>query len=231
MVLGGDPRAVLRRGRGDPARRHRLHHRAGQRLLADTRRQLRARRLERVLGDTERTPQHGDLVRRLDPPGGAKRGLGVDQFGVGERHRQQLRECRCQRVGSDPPGGGRTGQLLEHLDQRHRVPRQPVEMVVADLVGDALVPRAVQVDLTGRADHLADRAERPGARDPQLRRPGHVPDVGLPAEDQDVDVVGRHLGQHPLAPAAAQSLWRQAGSRVPSGPPVGGVGVVGDATW
>ncbi len=80
-------------------------------------------------------------------------------------------------------------------------------MVVTDLVGDALIPCAVQVDLAGRADHLADRAERPGARDPQLRRAGDVPDVGLAAEDQDVDVVGGHLGQHPIAAAAAQSLW------------------------
>ena len=100
----------------------------------------------------------------------------------------------------------RTGQLLEDVDQRHRIPRQPVEVVVADLVGDALIPCAVQVNLAGRADHLADRAERPGARDPQLRRPGDVPDVGLAPEDEDVDVVVGHLGKHPLATAAAQSF-------------------------
>ncbi len=82
---------------------------AGQRLLADARRATRAsRRRQRVLGDAERTPQRGDLVGRLDPPGRPHRRLRVDEFGVGERHRQQLGECRCQRVGSDPPGGGRT---------------------------------------------------------------------------------------------------------------------------
>ena len=101
---------------------------------------------------------------------------------------------------------------------------------MADLLGDALVPGAVQVDLAGRADHHTDRPERSGARDPQLRRSGHVSDVGLAAEHQDVEVVGRHLGQRPFAAAAAQSLSGRAGSRVPSGPPVGCVGVVGDAT-
>ena len=168
--------------------------------------QLRSGRVECVFGDSERTAQHSDLVCRLDPPGRAQCGLGVDQFGVGERHRQQLRECRCQRVGSDATEGLRAGQLLEDVDQRHRVPGQPVEMIVADLVGDALVPCAVQVDLTRVADHLADRAERPGARHPQLGGTGDVPDIGLAPEHKDVDVVHGHLLQHPLPAAAAQSL-------------------------
>ena len=35
-----------------------------------------------------------DLVGGLDPPGGPHRHLTVDELGVGERHRQQLRESR-----------------------------------------------------------------------------------------------------------------------------------------
>ncbi len=71
-------------------------------------------------------------------------------------------------------------------------------------------------------------AERPGAGHPQLRRTGHVADVGLPAEDQDVEVVGLHLGQRPLAPPGAQSaVVGQDLSR--HRPPVRGVGVVGES--
>ena len=67
-----------------------------------------------------------------------------------------------------------------------------------DLLRNALVPGAVEVDLAGGAHQRTDRPERPGAGDPQLRRAGHVSDVGLPAQHQDVEVVGCHLGQRPL---------------------------------
>ncbi len=77
-------------------------------------------------------------------------------------------------------------------------------MVVADLLGDALIPRAVEVDLTGGAHQYADRRERTGARDPELRRPGHVADVGLASQYQDVEIVGVHLSDGALTPPGAQ---------------------------
>ena len=94
--------------------------------------------------------------------------------------------------------------FLQHLDERHRVPRQPVQVIVGDVVGDALVPRAVQVDLPRRPDDGADRTERSGPRDPELRRPGEIAHVGLPPEHQHVEVVGLHLSQRPLAPTDSQ---------------------------
>ena len=73
-----------------------------------------------------------------------------------------------------------------------------------DLLGDALVPAAVEVDLPGGPHDDADRRERPRARHPQLGRPGDVADVGLAAEHQDVEIVGLHLGQRALASPGAQ---------------------------
>jgi hypothetical protein len=64
---------------------------------------------------------------------------------------------------------------------------------VGDVVGDALVPGAEEVHGTRLTHEHAGRTERPGPGDPQLRRPGYVTDVGLAAEDQDIEVVGRHL--------------------------------------
>ena len=60
------------------------------------------------------------------------------------------------------------------------------------------------MDLTGGAHHGADRAERPGAGDPQLWRTSDVADVGLTPENEHVEIVRFHLGERPLAPSLAQ---------------------------
>ena len=74
-----------------------------------------------------------------------------------------------------------------------------------DLLGDALVPAAVEMDLSGGPDQHTDRCERTGTRHPKLRCTGDVPDVGLASEHQDVEVVGLHLRERPLTPPGAQS--------------------------
>ena len=75
---------------------------------------------------------------------------------------------------------------------------------MVDLLRHALVPAAVEVDLTGGTDHDADRREGPRPGDPELWRSGHVADVGLPAEHQDVEVERLHLGHCACAPPCSQ---------------------------
>ena len=70
---------------------------------------------------------------------------------------------------------------------------------MGNVVGNALVPGAEQVDRAGLAHQHAGRTERPGPGDPQLRRAGDVADVGLATEDQNVEIVRRHLLQRPPA--------------------------------
>ena len=54
--------------------------------------QLADRRGQPSPGDAQRAAERGDLVGSLDPAGRAHRQLTVDEFGVRERHRQQLGE-------------------------------------------------------------------------------------------------------------------------------------------
>ena len=56
----------------------------------------------------------------------------------------------------------------------------------------------------GLPDDHARRPEGTGACYPQLWRTGDVADVGLPAENQHVEVVLFHLGQRPLPATGAQ---------------------------
>ena len=58
-----------------------------------------------------------------------------------------------------------------------------------NVVGDAFVPGAEQVNRAGRAHQHTGWAKRPGPGHPQLRRAGDVADVGLPAEDQHIEIV------------------------------------------
>ncbi|BBY13604.1 hypothetical protein MMARJ_43440 [Mycobacterium marseillense] len=75
---------------------------------------------------------------------------------------------------------------------------------MGDIVGHAFVPRAEEVHGAGLTHHHTGRTERPGAGDPQLRRTGDVTDIGLPAEDQNIEIVRRHLVERPLATPRAQ---------------------------
>ena len=77
-------------------------------------------------------------------------------------------------------------------------------MVVRDVVGDALVPRTVQMDLPRRPHDGADRSERPSPCDPQLRRARKIPDIGLAPEHEHIEVVRFHLSQRALTPAESQ---------------------------
>ena len=113
-----------------------------------------------------RAPITAKLVANMIAGAGADRLLTVDQFGLREGHGQQLGECRCQSVGSDATRGVGTLDVPQHPDQRHGVPGQAVEILVRNLLGHALVPRAVEVDLAGGPHVGADRPERPGSDHP-----------------------------------------------------------------
>ena len=143
-----------------------------------------------ALGDLDGGADGVDLLGRLDAPGRSQRGPAVDDLGVGERHRQQLGEQRRHGVGADPARARRRRRCpASTFDEVHRVPRDPVQVVVGDVVGDALVPGAQQVDLPRRAHDHAAGAERAGAGVPQDRHARHVADVGDPPEHEHVEVV------------------------------------------
>ena len=149
--LRRDPRAVLGRRRGDAACGHRLHHHAGQRLLGDAGRQLGDAPRPARVSATPSAPRStaissAVLMRRAARIAGSASTSSALGNAIGS-------SCANVGVSASVPtrrAVAAPGSCLEHLDQRHRIPRQPVEVVVADLVGDALVPRAVQVDLAGR---------------------------------------------------------------------------------
>ena len=63
---------------------------------------------------------------------------------------------------------------------------------MGDLLGDALVPRAEQVQLLGRPHDHAAGAERAGAGVPEDRDARGVADVGDPTEHEHVEVVRLH---------------------------------------
>ena len=65
-----------------------------KRLFADPGSQLGDGRGQTRLGHPDGFAQRSDFLGGLDPPGGAHGQLTVDQLGVGERGRQQLRENR-----------------------------------------------------------------------------------------------------------------------------------------
>ena len=102
------------------------------------------------------------------------------------------------------PGSAVGRDALEHRDEVHRVPRDPVQVVVGDLLGDALVPGAEQVDLAGRPHDHAAGAERARARVPQQRHARRVADVGHPPEHEQVEVVRLHRRERSLAAAVAE---------------------------
>ena len=204
MVARGHPRGVLAGGCRHAARRHRPEHGSRDCPLGRSRRHLRDARAESRLGDTHRRGHRDEFLGRFDPARGPHGGLAVDEFGVRKGQRQQLGERRGDRVGPHPPSGARPVHVPENVDELQRIPSQAVEVVVVDLLGHTLVGRAVQVDLAGGAVEHADRPERAGARDPQLRNAGDVADVGLTAQHQHVQAVGPHLGQGAVAPRRAE---------------------------
>ena len=153
---------------------------------------------ESAFGDANGLAHHRDLVSRFDATCRAHGQLAIDEFGLGERVGQQRGESGCDRVGSDAERRLGPVDLLQDVDQRHRIPGQSVEVIVADLLGDTLVIGAVEVDIAGGAHHDTHRAERSRPGYPQLRGAGDIANVGLPPEHQDVEVVCLHLGQRPF---------------------------------
>ena len=204
MFPRGHPCGVLGGRRAHPARGHGLQHGPGQRLLRHPRPQFADGSGESGFGDAKRLAHRRDFVGRLDAPRRAHGRLSVDEFGIRECIGQQRGESRCDRVGSDPARRFGAVDLLQYIDEGHRIPGQPVQVIVADFFGDSLVVGAVEVDVPGGAHHDAHRTERSRAGYPQLRRAGDVTNIGLPAEHQDVEVVCVHLGQRPFPTSGAQ---------------------------
>ena len=155
--------------------------------------------------------------RRLGASGRPQGRSAVDDLGVGERHRQQLGEQRRHGVGADAVRPDVGGDGLEHLDEVHRVPRDAVEVVVRDLLRHPLVPRAQEVDLPGGAHGDAAGAERSGAGVPEQRHARHVAHVGDAPEHEDVEVVGLHRREGPLATALLGAPGRRGGAQSPYG--------------
>ena len=113
---------------------------------------------------------------------------------------EERRGARRERVRRDRSDGRRALDAAQHLQEVRRVERDPVQVLVRDVVGDALVPRHEEVDGAGRADEHTPGPERPRPRGPQPRHTRDVAGVALPADDEHVDVGGLHLGEHPRTP-------------------------------
>jgi hypothetical protein len=163
--------------------------------------QLGDRRGQRPAGDPDGGTDRRDLFVRLDAARRSERWTAIDDLRIGEGQRQQLREQRRHGVGADAARVDVRRDALEHLDEVHRVPGDPVEVIVRDLVRNAFVPGAEEVDLARPAHGHAAGTERARARVPEERHTGHVPDVGDPSEHEHVEVVLLHGGEGPLAPA------------------------------
>ena len=201
-----------------PLRRHRVHEHAGQLALAHAR--AAARPPPRPAPPRRRRWRRG--WRR--PPRSSWCGGPPAAPGRRRRSRRRGRPSaaagrtaatwrRCRR------GAGRTSAAmpLSTVDEVHRVPGDPEEVVVRDLLGDALVPRAQEVDLAGRAHDDAAGAERAGAGVPEDRHARRVADVGDPPEHEHVEVVGLHRGEQPLAAARRGAPGRRGGAQSPYG--------------
>ena len=149
-----------------------------------------------ALGDADRCTDGVDLLGRLDAADPAQQRLTVDELGRREGLRQELRRGRGQGVGGNGPSGRGTFDPLQRLHEARRIERDPVEVLVGDVVGDALVPRAEQMDGPGRPHEHAPGTEGSRAGGPQPRRSRHVAGVRFAPDDEHVDVGLLHLGEH-----------------------------------
>ena len=115
----------------------------------------------------------GDLVGRLDPSRGSHRPLAVDEFGIRECLGNSLAKVGV--IASVP-----TRQAVSMPRRSSSVPRSASsDSRRVRRAGRDRFPRGLPRHpcSSGRSHrcraHHADRTERPGSADPQLRRPGH----------------------------------------------------------
>ena len=143
------------------------------------------------------------FVGALDPADLAEHRLAVDELGRRERLGQQVGRRTRHGVSGDPAGRRRALHLRQHLHEVHGVEGDAVQVLVGDLLGNPLVPRAQEVDRPALAHEHAARSEGPGTRRPQSRRARDVAGVPLAPDNEEIDVGLLHGGQH--AGAAGQS--------------------------
>ena len=199
-----DPRDVLVCRSGDARRRHGLHEHTRELPLGDAGGEGRRRLVQGALGDADRSPDRVDLLGRLDPPGPPQQWLTVDQPGRRERLREEPRRRWRHGIRGYRPHGGGALDPLQHLQEVPGVERDPVQVLVGNVVGDPFVPGAQEVHRPRSAHEDAPGTERSRTGGPKPRSPRDVPGVALTPDHEHVDVRRLHLFQHARPAGLAQ---------------------------
>ena len=142
------------------------------------------------------SPDRLHFVRRLYSPDPAQHWFSVDQLGGRKGLGQQICGGSAQAVGGHGASRCCARNLPQGFDEVASVERDPVEVLVRDVVGDTFVPRAQQIDRPGGPLEDASGSERTGSRCPQPRRSRHVAGISLAPEHEHVDALCLHFGQH-----------------------------------
>ena len=160
MLPRGDPGDVLRRRGRDAGDGHRLHEHAGELPLGDARLQRRLRGRQRALGHVDRRPGWPRPPRAALIGGPDRSSCSPStSSAAGKRLRQERGRAGRQGIGGDDVCAVAAPSMpWSTLQEVRRVERDAVEVLVGDVLGDALVPRAQQVD----AHRSPARARSPG---------------------------------------------------------------------
>ena len=185
-------------------RGHRLHVDAEEVPLGHAGLEGLFQRGQSRFGQGHRHLDARQLVRRLLRPQPGQDPRGVDQLEVGHDARQDLGEEGRERVGADPVCLGEPGDTGQGGDEVRRVPEHAVEVVVADLGWDPVVPGREQVDPTGLGDDDAEGGEGVGPGSPQLAGPGGVADVAGTAEHERIEAGALRRLEHAAAALLAE---------------------------